>query len=155
MPSVLGIDYSSRAVDLVFLDESTDTARWHSIPLERGVAGARSVRQKYAWGSALDDVYLVAVEDPMSAGLTVAKQLGRVCGAILSSLPWTLSDDLVWMLQPSEWKLACGLSGNASKQDVARWALERFDCGMWSQDALDAVCMAHAARDINARALAA
>jgi hypothetical protein len=104
-------------------------------------------------------VYLVAIEDPFSAGRTAAKQLGRIAGAILASLPASVPDDLVWTLRPDEWRLANGLSGNAPKSMVASWARERFMDLDWldmaSQDALDALAIASAAREMNARAVAA
>ena len=155
---MLGVDFSSRAVDLVYLDESTDCARWHSIPLERGVAGTRQIRSAYAWAAELESVYLVAIEDPFSAGRTAAKQLGRVCGAIIASLPPSVPDEHVWLMRPDEWRMACGMAGNATKAQVAVWARERFaidGLDMWPQDAIDALCVAYAAREINAKAVAA
>lgn len=157
MSTVCGCDFSTKAIDLVYLDESTDLARWHSLPLERGIAGTRQIRHAYAWARELEDAYLVAIEDPFSAGRTAAKQLGRVCGAILASLPVSVPDEHVWLLRPDEWRMACGLAGNASKADVAAWARERFgeQVAIYSQDAVDALCVAYAAREINARAVAA
>lgn len=156
MSYVLGIDYSTKAIDLVFLDESAEACRWHSIPLARGIAGIRQVRHAYAWARELEDVYLVAIEDPYSAGRTAAKTLGRVDGAILSSLPSRIASEHVWRLRPDEWRMACGLPGNAPKRDVAEWA-KRFgsQVELWPQDAVDALAMAYAAREINARAVAA
>jgi hypothetical protein len=151
MSRVCGIDLSTRSVDLVFLHETENAARWHSIPLERGIAGVRSIRRAYSWQAELEDVYLVAIEDPFSAGRTQAKQLGRVAGAILSSIPANLE---VWMMRPDEWRMACGMAGNASKRAVADWVRERMpEVEMWSQDAADAYCIAYAAREINARAV--
>jgi Holliday junction resolvasome RuvABC endonuclease subunit len=151
MASVLGCDYSTHSVDLVYLDEDTLAARWHSIPLERGIAGVRAIRHAYAWQEKLEDVYLVAIEDPFSAGRTSAKQLGRVCGAILASLP---TEHEVWLMRPDEWRMACGLAGNAGKLLVADWVRERVpEVELWSQDACDAYAMAYAAREINARAV--
>lgn len=157
MPSVLGCDYSTKAVDLVFLDEDTDAARWHSLPLPKGIAGLRHIRHSYAWAAELEDVYLVAIEDPFSAGRTAAKKLGRVCGAIVASLPSSVPDELIWWLRPDEWRMAIGLPGNGSKAQVAEWARERFaeQVELYSQDAVDALAMAVAAREINARAVAA
>lgn len=156
MSRVLGIDYSTKAIDLVFLDESSDAARWHSIPLARGTAGIRQIRHAYSWARELEEVYLVAIEDPMSVGRSAAKVLGRVDGAILSSIPERISSDQVWRLRPDEWRMACGLAGNCPKSDVAGWALERFPIiSLWPQDAVDALAMAWAARDINAKAIAA
>jgi Holliday junction resolvasome RuvABC endonuclease subunit len=153
----LGIDYSSRAVDLCFLDADTLDAHWHSLPLERGIAGLRQIRYAYSWASELEDVYLVAIEDPMSAGRTSAKQLGRVCGAIVAALPRSVPTEHVWTLRPDEWRMAIGLPGNGSKAQVAAWAHDMFgvQVELYSQDAVDALAMAFAAREINARALEA
>lgn len=158
MSSVLGIDYSTRAIDLVYLDESTDAARWHRIPLEKGIAGIRQIRGGYAWAAELEDVYLVAIEDPMSVGMTQAKVLGRICGAVTAALPRSHE---VWLMRPDEWRMACGMKGNASKAAVYEFAILMGQEGGsedWfrlPQDACDAFCIAYAARSINAKAVAA
>lgn len=165
MSSVLGIDYSTRGIDLVYLDESTDAARWHHIPLSKGIAGLRQIRHTYAWGAELEDVYLVAIEDAFSAGRAQAKHLGRVAGAVVASLPLSIADEHVWVMRPDEWRMACGMKGSAGKDEVMRWAHENLgargwlidaaDLLTWGQDACDAYCIAYAAREINAKAVAA
>lgn len=156
MSSVLGIDYSTKAIDLVYLDETSDAARWHRIPLETGIAGIRKMRHAYAWAAELEDVYLVAVEDPMSVSMTSAKKLGRVCGAVMACIPQSLE---VWLMRPDEWRMACGMAGNASKAAVMEFALlmgQEAGTEDWfrlPQDACDAYCMAYAAREINAKAI--
>jgi hypothetical protein len=76
-----------------------------------------------------------------------------VQGAILACLPRELA---VTELGPSEWRKRCGLPGNASKSEAARFALERWgQPGRWTpawtieqQDALDAFCLAWAVREM-------
>lgn len=150
---VAGIDLSTRAVDVVLLDEDTDVATWHRFPLEgrdaferaRHVRTALPGRTSGFW----DDVLAVGIEDPRGYG---AGSLYRVQGAILACLPWGL---LVQPWVPSAWRKQVGLAGNASKLDVwtfgARRLLKDKAPGLyetWPQDAMDAYCIALATRQL-------
>lgn len=148
---IAGIDYSSRAVDIVLLDEDTDAATWHRFELlgndaferARHVEGNIPGRTSEIW----DEVVAIGIEDPRGYG---SGSLYRVQGAILASLPAYL---LVHPWIPSAWRKAVGLPGNASKDDVALWVTHhrygysavRLD-GDWPQDACDAYCIALATR---------
>ena len=159
LSTVLGIDLSSRAVDLVKLDETTNAATWQPLYLE-GASAFERLRDvhDYMRAVAFDDVYLVAIEAPMSRGQpgTLAK-LSRVFGAVVACIPRELE---VWEVAPAAWRKELGLPGNASKDECAE-AVEilgriYLSTGLrWSQDALDAYAVAYYAREVNARGVAA
>ena len=151
--SVAGIDYSTRAVDVVLLDEDTDAAAWHRVDLEGADAfdRARDVKFKLRRLGTLTDFFeetiAVGIEDPRGYG---AGSLYRVQGAILACIPPTL---LVQPWIPSAWRKAVGLPGNASKDAVRSFVLApdgvwKFRAmNAWPQDACDAYCIALATRN--------
>lgn len=149
---IAGIDFSTRAVDVVLLDEDTDAATWHRFELAGADAfdRARSVRDAMPGSRYWDDVLAVGIEDPRGYG---AGSLYRIQGAILSRLP---RRTLVHPLIPSSWRKTVGLPGNASKTDVAarvtvlRTAARPLDApdDPWPQDACDAYCIALATRTL-------
>ena len=150
---ICGIDFSSRAIDLVLLDDETDAATWHRVPLtgQDAFERTRAVRAgMLELGSGFfDETIAVGIEEPRGYG---AGSLYRIQGAVLASLPRGV---LVHPLIPSSWRKACGLPGNASKAVIASHARfvrdswmpveERWD---WPQDALDAYCIAVATRSL-------
>lgn len=145
---IAGIDFSTRAVDVVLLDEDSDVAEWHRVELIGQDAFARARDVKRAMGeleSCLwDEVLAVGIEDPRGYG---AGSLYRVQGAILSRLPvWTLVQP--WI--PSSWRKTVGLPGNASKQAVANFACNHRQVltSVWPQDGHDAYCIALATRTL-------
>jgi hypothetical protein len=159
--SVLGIDLSSSAIDLVCLDENCDTAEWARItllgqtPFERCRTVAELMPQP-GWYETRG-VYLVAVERPRSRFfVSLAAQL-PIFGAVVAALP----DDLpAFELAPTEWRQAIGLAGNCDKDTVAQWARETWalagGCPRLegeTQDTWDAYCVAYAARELNRRAI--
>jgi Holliday junction resolvasome RuvABC endonuclease subunit len=156
MSTVLGIDLSTRAIDLVRLDETTNQGTWDHLHLA-GATALERLRQvpvlmpRHSW---YDDVYLVAVEAPLSRGQqgTIAK-LSRVFGAIVACLPAGVE---VWDVAPVQWRKELGLSGHATKEQAAEAvdALRGPGALAWSQDALDAYAVAYYARELNARAVA-
>jgi Holliday junction resolvasome RuvABC endonuclease subunit len=160
MSSVLGIDLSTRAIDLVKLDESTNAATWTRVELEgktalerlRNITKDSIHRHTGFW----DDVYLVGIEAPMSRQQpgTLAK-LSRVFGAVVACLPPLLE---VWEVSPVAWRKELGLPGNASKEECAD-AVRNIHMSItsynWPQDALDAYAVAYYARQVNARGIAA
>jgi hypothetical protein len=151
--SVAGIDYSTRAVDVVLLDEDTDAATWHRFELtgDNAFDRARSVRRAM-WGwNGWDDCLAVGIEDPRGYN---AGSLYRVQGAILSRIPILT---LVHPLIPSQWRKTVGLPGNASKDDVALFAIDRWAdrngggvpyCDGETQDTWDAYSIALATRTL-------
>jgi hypothetical protein len=155
---IAGIDYSTRAVDVVLLDEDTDAATWHRFPLEGKDAfdRARNVHNALAAAEGFyitrasafwDDVLAVGIEDPRGYG---AGSLYRVQGAILSCIPAPV---LVHPLIPSQWRKTVGLPGNAPKHiihDYARNRMYNVDGveRVYPQDAMDAYCIALATRTL-------
>lgn len=145
--SVAGIDYSTRFVDVVLLDEDTDAATWHRFPLDGHDAfqRARSAHALLPMASFWDDVLACGIEDPRGYG---AGSLYRVQGAILSTLPhWLLVQP--WI--PGQWRKACGLAGNAPKASVFDWVGNHGPLSGnsdWPQDACDAYAIAYATRSL-------
>lgn len=158
---VAGIDFSTRAVDLVLLDEETTVASWHRIPLIEGrgtLAAARSLRGRFPGRSWFESegVYLVALEETFSghhAG--TAKKLGMIAGAIAVLLP----PDLTLLEIPAhEWKRETVGKAGSTKAAVQMWFTEvgfqaNPGSGKWTQDAFDAYAIAWAARALNQRAI--
>jgi hypothetical protein len=158
---VAGIDYSTHAIDVVTIDEDTLKPEWHRLDLRGQDAFERSRDARVALMPSMlpfdwDDVVAVGIEQPRgNHGVTY---LFRVQGAILASIP---SATLVQPWNPSEWRKAVGLKGNASKQDVrdfasaelrrelrdseGSWGKPYEDTMVgWPQDAMDAWCIARA-----------
>lgn len=161
MSSVLGIDLSSFAIDLVRLDEETNAAEWTRVTLGTDKTPAldrlRNVALLMPPPSFYDEVYLAAIEVPYGTGQagTQAK-LNRVFGAVLACLPQSLH---VWDVMPGAWRKELGLPGNASKTECAV-AVQRLrraqdvyprSLEVWPQDALDAYAVAFYARTVNER----
>lgn len=152
--NTLGIDLSSRAIDLVLLDENQQRAQWQRVELDGATAfdRARDIPNKMpqpGWYDA-HGVYLIAVEEPMGFQSRV---LYRVQGAILATLP----DVPVWEVRPAAWKNALGIKQTekptwADFPGMTSW--DGFDAFGWPQDALDALGIALYARDVNARGIA-
>jgi hypothetical protein len=143
---IAGIDYSTRAVDVVLLDEDTDAATWHRFELEGNDAfdRARNAGKAFHISSLLwDEIVAVGIEDPRGYN---AGALYRVQGAILGRIPTGV---LVHPLPPSVWRKTVGLPGNASKADVMLHVFaSTFGVGEWPQDACDAYCIALATRTL-------
>lgn len=160
--NTLGIDLSSRAIDLVLLDENTDQATWTRIDLEGGTAfeRARDVAEKMPQPSWYIDhgVYLIALERPfVRFGQDVIR---LVQGCVLSQLP---ADLPVWEVSVSQWKKALGIQIRV-KPDARDFpgfelSVKTHDAlgadGNPPQDVFDALGVALYARDTNAKGIAA
>ncbi len=167
--TILGIDLSTRHIDIAHLDIDTLQATWAPVPLDyrpgshdAAFHAAASVRARLTdYGinrTALleDGVTLVAVEAPRGRQLNACAALYRIQGAIVAHLAG-INDSgrpVLWQLPPWEWRQACGLPGNAPKHDVAAWAVAEGCPDGWPQDAYDAYAIARAAAAINERAAA-
>jgi len=155
MSAVVGIDLSSRAVDLAKLDETLGYASHNRISLERD-------KRASAWERTLlvpelmpescfwQDVYLAAIEAPYGAGHGTVAVLNRIVGALAATIPVRP----LWVVRPDEWKRSLGLHGKPSAEVVEQLGLRLEGPYAGSQDARDAVCIAYYARETNARALA-
>lgn len=148
---IAGIDFSTKAIDIVLLDDDTDAATWHRFELagQDAFERARDVRNAMVAAMPLwDDAVAIGIEDPRGYG---AGSLYRVQGAILARLP---RHTLVHPLIPSSWRKTVGLPGNASKEDVSlfasrlRVAAEGSRTVGWPYDATDAYCIALATRSL-------
>lgn len=147
--SLLGIDFSTHAVDCVLLPWSGERAHHYRFPLTGDTAFDRARAVRPILIGPLAGVDMVAIESPKSNRFGTAVALARVQGAILQTFPPELT---VLEVAPAEWRLECGLPGNASKAKVAAWV-----GGVWAdapadQNALDAFAIAYAARQMNRRA---
>lgn len=156
---IAGIDLSTKAIDVVMLDEDSDAATWHRFVLSGDGAfdRTRSVRTAMPGSSFWDDVLAVGIEEPCGHG---AGRLMRIQGAILACIP---AEKLVAPLMPSSWRKMVGLAGNAPKATVhlfaeGRWASEHpmlFRGYTLTYDMADAYCIALATRTLLQRTEAA
>lgn len=150
--NVAGIDYSTRAVDIVTVPyDGNGQPKWHRYELDgkdafdraRFVADAMPVRRGLFW----DDIMAVGIEHP--GGNFGTREMCRIQGAILSCIPYTV---LVEPWPPAKWRKAVGLAGNADKGAVYEYAFWRGFHAMLAntldipQDACDAYCIAVATR---------
>jgi hypothetical protein len=149
MSWICGIDYSTHAIDVVYLDENNELPpRWARHQLEGQDAWERTRMVRY-WQFREDNVLAVGLEQPRGHG---AGHLYRIQGALLCRLPQNV---LVQPWLPNEWRKRVGLPGNAKKPDsVARSSEILFESGPggfsyvdWPIDAHEAHLIACATRD--------
>lgn len=154
---VCGIDSSSRAVDLVLLDDD-NRAEWHRITLEGETPflRARDLRQKLPRGTFWDDVSLVGLEQTYSGSYSAATALALIRGAIGALLPAELT---VLETRPNEWQKVFTRVTKLPAKSKERKALIRARCAELgfeapdlAQDALDAYGVAWAVRELCWRA---
>jgi Holliday junction resolvasome RuvABC endonuclease subunit len=159
---VLGIDFSTHAIDLVAVPwdgDRLDDAVWQRIelgPVDRDDQRERGgflpslrvhdrVLQRFDW----DSIALVYIEDPMGVSIGAAKALGRISGAIAASLPARIRNDTnrVNPMRDNDWKRVLTGNPKASKATVRKrvegLGFLRLGAG---QDAFDAAGIAWAAR---------
>jgi hypothetical protein len=154
---IAGVDYSTRAVDVVLLDEDSDAATWHRFELLGNDAfdRTRDVQRAFNLTSEQwDSVVAVGIENP--GGKFGTSAMYRVQGAVLASIPFY---KLVQPFPPAAWRKHVGLSGRASKTDVQMFVDDhriramfsnrtQSDIEAWPQDACDAYCIALATRTL-------
>lgn len=153
--NVLGLDFSSFAVDLVLLDENADRAVWRRVTLPGKTAFDRT-RELHdrmpppSWYID-NDVYLVGLEKPFFRNGQDMVRL--VEGAILACLPRSLA---VWEVSPSQWKPRLHLPIREKPAAGAFVGMEFASAGdaKWPQDAYDALGVAVYCRDLNAEIVA-
>lgn len=163
---VLGIDYSTRSVDLVAIpyeDEGLEEAAWRSIdllpPRRRpgeggGLRAALLVRERLPRLLGWDSIALSYIEQPYSQNRSTLAALSQVEGAIIASLPANVRRGAISEIPAQAWKrVLCG-HADASKDDV-RQRVEQLglEPGL-PQDVCDAAGIAWAARTENQRAVA-
>lgn len=145
---IAGVDYSTHAVDCVFIDDDTGRAEWRHWPLTGNDSfdRTRAVRDAMPSRGWWEDEGVLAIGIEHPGGHHGTRDMIRVQGAILACLPTSL---LVCPWPPAKWRKAVGLPGNASKLAVAAWAdrhlaRSQVSWGTWPQDACDAYCIAQA-----------
>ena len=138
---VCGIDVSSYNVDCVGISDEGDVdwTRWTLTGTDnwertRSIASVMPDRTSEFW----DDVYAIGVEVAHGPSSGV---INRVVGAVLSMLPPNV---LVEPWGAPKWKRKAGLPGNASKPQIASYALSELGPRDWPQDAFDAWGLARA-----------
>lgn len=151
---IAGIDLSSFAVDIVFLQDDDNYPCWvrAALPLG-GDAFDRSRGVVHAlWGAfgskegvrppLFGDCAAIGIEEPRGFNPGPAY---RVQGAVLQFIP---REVLVHPLIPSQWRKAVGLKGNAKKPEIMVFVKDRLGkvAEGWPQDACDAWCLAEATR---------
>lgn len=167
MSGTVGIDLSTKALDLVKLAEEGSRAEWVRCELAGKDAWERTLglRESMArrdvdapmFGSHFwDDVLLVAIEAPYGPSQRAISTLNRIVGAVAASLPAHLrSPDRCWVVRPDEWKAGLGLKGKPTWLDLDAIAPENE---LWNvscegrlddewQNARDAYCIALFARN--------
>ena len=151
MSTVLGIDFSSVAVDCVLLDADTDQAIHHRVDLAAGPGDAfdrcRRIRDlmppRTRW---LDEgVLMAAIEQPFSRSFKSTAALLRVQGAVIACLPREMP---LVPLPAVQWKQETVGRSNADKDAVRAWVLERWPDAPSSYDACDAYAIAWAVRKL-------
>lgn len=150
-PCVVGIDLSSRAIDIVRVQENDYTADWLSLPLHGLTAWdrTRDISRQMPTSSWFDDVYLCAIEKPFGPSRRGQAVLMRAQGAVLAAIPERIP---VWEVTPDESRRHLGIP-NARKPQWPDLPASLFD-DYWSQDARDALAIALYARDVNAQGIA-
>jgi hypothetical protein len=152
--NVLGVDLSSRYLDLVLLDENANRASWTRLTLEgpNAFERARDVAEKMpqpGWYEA-HGVYLVAIERPFSQSR--ADSIRLVQGCVLAEIPRRLD---VLEVAPQTWKAHIGFKSKGKPGWLDFPELENpdafFNDSLLPQDALDALGTALWARDTNAQ----
>jgi Holliday junction resolvasome RuvABC endonuclease subunit len=157
MPAVLGIDVSSRQIDMVYLDETTDEATWASFTLMGATAFDRlrdvaQVMPSRAWYEQRG-IYLAAIETPKTRFMPSAAAIFPVYGAVIAQIPRSLE---LWDIHPTAWRAGIGVPGNASKGVCAAAVHQlHIEAHYWSQDACDAYAVAYTARNTNQKGIEA
>jgi hypothetical protein len=162
---VLGVDLSTKAIDLVALDEDNpsvcehrrvelsdeDKQWWDSSRYMLGFldnSGARRWMHDHR-------IFLVGVERPYGPSRLSIASLHTILGAFIASLPRGIK---AFEVSPADMRRELGLPGNCAKQYVYNQVVDRLlAAGQeetlrdWPLDAYDAWAAGHAALRINER----
>lgn len=170
--TVVGVDLSTHALDLVKLDDETNRAEWvrcelvgkdaweRTLNVRDSLRGYRQTGETVANAAWFEDVHLCAIEAPYGRGQAGTNALlNRVVGAVCASLPAHLRDPArCWLVAPHEWKAGLGLKGKPEYGDLPHEALivgpPHMDDAAW-QNARDAYCIALFARSELAKGIVA
>lgn len=147
--TVLGVDVSTKAVDLVELDGG---GGWcpHTLELlaktdiSQARRMARTLEVVEEWALHHRGRYtIVYVERP--TGKHPSPLLTMTAGVVALGLERVLGDGNVHLVPITQWKLRAIGKGNASKEGVMAWARERYGYEGDRQDTADALGIAAAA----------
>lgn len=151
---VVGIDYSTKDCHVVLLDSYGALAGYHEIRFkgarspDRLLTVRRTLLDDEVYASILypvragDEPVAIGIEDPRATNpklRSMIAKLARVQGAIVQTFP--LNAKVHW-LNAKEWRVGVGLSGGASKDDVAEWAIRHGMPSGLAQDFYDAFVIA-------------
>jgi hypothetical protein len=143
-PAVVGIDLSSKAIDLVRIDENNDEAEWISVPLAGKTAWdrTRQIGRLMPSSSWWDDVYLCAIEQPFGPSRRAQSVLMRAQGAILAAVPDRVE---VWEVTPDSGRSTSGSRRRRSRHGRrSRVVLRRvLAAGREGRARCRAVCARH------------
>jgi len=153
-----GIDYDTKRIDVVLVDEHGRPLEHRRYPLtgpflegEDAFERARRIRDvlpaRTSWAD--EGVEAVAIEQPYSDTFRASAGLQRVQGGIVACLPSPLDRSVqVERFTPAEWRRANGLPAggkrNAVKAATRTYAIAQGCPDTWPQDAFDAYCVARA-----------
>jgi hypothetical protein len=154
---ILGVDLSTKAIDLVCLDEDNPAGCEHlRVELQPGWWQSASrmretMRPARRWMENRA-VFLIGVERPYGPSRQAIASLHTVMGAFLASLPPLTT---AFEVSPADMRRELGLPGNCSKADMH----DAINCHFspyphtdsWPPDAYDAWAAGHAALRINER----
>lgn len=145
---VAGLDFSTKALDVVLLDDDTESWIWKTFPIHGRTPFDRAQDIRFTLPTTTwweeRNVRLIAVEEPRGHQNAVTQlALGSLYGAIVARLPRSIP---ACAYTPSEWKRPFTGNGNAPKELVRRCALEHGLPDDMPQDAYDAYGIAWTAR---------
>ena len=146
MTAFLGIDLDTKGAHCVLLyEDAIPEYRHYEFHGHDAFERLRAIRDAMPAAGYWRDqgVIACAIEEPQGAQRSVVAKLKAVQGGILQTLPREL---LVVPLGPTNWRKEVGLSGKATKEEVALHVQEQLgENPYWPFDATDAWCLAKAA----------
>jgi hypothetical protein len=159
---ILGVDLSTKAIDLVALDED-NPARcehrrvelsqgwWHSAGL-MGHILRDGKTASWIWER---NVFLAGVERPYGPSRQAIASLHTILGAFLASVPPGIT---AFEVSPADMRRELGLPGNCAKERMHEAVIRQLKVGpaeradiKWPDDAFDAWAAGFAALRINER----
>lgn len=155
---IAGIDFSTKAVDIVLLHDEKPDAVWRRYRLDYAPGDAFQAARRVphvmpnrGWWT--DTAIMAGIERPYSKSFRASSALLRIQGAIVAGIPLGL--DLL-ELPPQTWKRELTGRANADKAAVriavgTLWPM----ASEWPYDACDAYGIAYALRAICERQAAA
>lgn len=162
--SVCGIDLSTKAVDLVVIDEDNPALCEHlriplTLPWWESAQHMRRIMPDhgaYTWLHQRN-VHLAGVERPFGKNLKALASLHTILGAVLCALPGTVT---AFEVTPGDMRRELGLPGTCKKALMHEAVKARLNDDTWthlrqlyswSPDAFDAWAAAHACLRMNER----